>query len=67
MAQDENIPFAFEADHWVASSPNLANLLQDDVYLKKDATTLRQAHRGEDEPKLPETATLRQPRRGGRA
>ncbi|KAM7289206.1 uncharacterized protein ISCGN_029337 [Ixodes scapularis] len=47
MSRDENIPFAFDADHWVRHPPDRTNLTQDRVwnYLKKDSS-LRQAHRG---------------------
>ncbi|KAG0421116.1 hypothetical protein HPB47_002993, partial [Ixodes persulcatus] len=47
MSRDENIPFKFDADHWVRHPSDRTNLTQDRVwsYLKKDSS-LRQAHRG---------------------
>ncbi|KAG0415218.1 hypothetical protein HPB47_007617, partial [Ixodes persulcatus] len=47
MSRDENIPFAFDADHWVRHPPDPMHLTQDSLwsYLKKDSS-LRQAHRG---------------------
>lgn len=46
MSRDENIPFAYDEDHWVRHPPDLANLSQDRVwsYLQKGSSLL-QVHR----------------------
>ncbi|CAN7946065.1 unnamed protein product [Ixodes hexagonus] len=48
MAEDENIPFPFQADGWVEKPPQCANLSQVEVwrYLRQEANSFRHAHRG---------------------
>ncbi|KAG0416001.1 hypothetical protein HPB47_006816 [Ixodes persulcatus] len=39
MSRDENIPFAFDADHWARHLPDRANLTQDRVWSSKRLLT----------------------------
>lgn len=48
MAEDENIPFSFQADGWVENPPQCANLSQDEVwrYLRSKSDSVRHGNRG---------------------
>ncbi|KAG0422663.1 hypothetical protein HPB47_001522 [Ixodes persulcatus] len=47
MAEDENIPFSFQADGWVENPPQCANLSQDEVwrYLSSKSDSVRHGNR----------------------